>query len=487
MRWKKGAPGLEVLSLDFKGRVDESSTPFKLRLRNVTLAMHGLYRCQVKTDLSLNEFVENPDPKLVSVIARVACSHDSWRLSANASDCRETLKLDCRHMFPKPSPSCGIFDARRDKLITALLLDITHEPPQQQSPGVAKPQLPQTYRIRYSNSIKLNEPSSQFGYLREFGNALEFRCDLSVPHTSWKLTLAKRLFDFRDSCDESPLEFVEALRATYTQMASSVIRTQQPSAAGAEAADFEMLASRLKYELLSADDRQSVVAATPAAATQSASFKKLVASSARASPAEQQASDEAGLGCFRKPKTHSRVRLSCESENSKLVGAQFLECQPDGKWAFLEKLNPACKDCRRKWRRVTTSRDGELVESAENEVGGDLSSDPLVVAPTLASAGNETRLLNANGRQTLPRLDPHWKNVARLLPTCVTVKKRVPAASNKLQNAGQSKQPRREGAFGGVAEDAAVASSGQTQKSVILKSVAQTLLASLLLTILLSL
>lgn len=271
-----------MLAYAFKGHVDPSSKYSHLILHNVTIEMHGRYRCSMKTDLNQHEH----EHQLV-VISQAACRLDDWRVRSEPQQCRESFKLDCRHMFPRPVPSCGLWNSQTDRFIRALSLDISeengplkhnsstnyHYDLQQQHHTNNKQasqvvQNYETYRIRYRDKFELlssrvsnnngnhseqqlsgshsssiirnmNEipipvgASSAIGRpdqadLLQLAGHLVFKCDIVIPDTSWRLSLSHKMFDYRDACMSNPLETIDWLRQNYSQS----IRARLQEAAG---------------------------------------------------------------------------------------------------------------------------------------------------------------------------------------------------------------------------------------------------------------
>lgn len=324
-----------MLSRTFKGHVDASSQSSHITINNATIDMHGRYKCTVKTDLNTHD----TDHDLI-VISQSSCKPADWRISSEPGECRESLRLDCRHLFPRPVPSCGLWNGQLDKFIRSVSVDIGEEPNGRTfsvgyadkfqlvpaaTPGggqqpVDKAKLANQSSISETTSAKskpagspvrlattnshLDEPFEQAG-------GLVFKCDILVPDTSWRLSLNHKMFDYQDGCHESPLDAVERFRQSFSQQTSARFRAamgqhkpkgfqNQQQHQQHEQADFELLAGAgLGYELLPAPNQK-----------------------------------QPDFNCWRRPKLGSLAKLSCEGRHTKLVGASLMECRPDG-WTLL--------------------------------------------------------------------------------------------------------------------------------------------------------
>lgn len=266
--------------------------------------MHGKYKCSVKTDLGSREM----EQELV-VISQSNCKLDDWRVISQANECRETFKFDCKNMFPKPVASCGLWNGKLDKFIRSVMVDISEEPNKQ------------TFRIKYSGKFELppysgngtiNHDNNNHGSnssfdddLLQFAGHLMFKCDIIVPETSWKSSLTYRMFDYNEGCLHDPLDTIERMRNNYSHYATT--RMQQAGYfASKDLDDFEMLTSNLKYELLSP---------APGKALQ--------------------------VDCWHKPRVGSFAKISCanKANQARLVGANLLECRPEGWVPITENLS----------------------------------------------------------------------------------------------------------------------------------------------------
>jgi len=416
LRWRKGKAGLEVLSFTFKGHIDPSSKHSHLTIHNVSIEMHGKYKCSVKTDLGAHEAEQD-----LIVISQTSCKLNDWRVTSLPSECKEMFRFDCKNMFPKPVPSCGLWNGKLDKFIRSVMVDISEE------------ENKQTYRIRYADKFDLgsndntnlmirgashraNNSVSQSDLL-QFAGHLIFKCDISVPETSWRLSLVHKMFDYDDGCHQDPLEAVERMRSNYSNYATAKMR-QAGYLSDRQPDEFEMLASNLKYELIG-----------PNSATSSGDA-------------------QVQLNCWRKPRLGSLARLSCATRSSqaRLVGANLLECGPTGWVPLLEQAGGQFL------RQAGGARLGPpppQAESglssndlAENQLSAGGNSTEVEVIPSaegVASSGaqfEEDR--QAGERATLtkplePALTP--SQLAALLPTCVSTRRQHPAntiTSNRL-------------------------------------------------------
>lgn len=310
--------------------------------------MHGKYKCSVKTDLGSHESEQD-----LIVISQSNCKLNDWRIKSEPNDCRESFKLDCKNMFPKPVPSCGLWNGKSDKFIRSVSVDISEEQPNGlitsgsnlSTTNRQPPQRQQTYRIRYLDKFEFNKtrptlegsspgqeanksieaqrgtnmvyglmPAANSDLLQYAGHLI-FKCDIVVPDTSWKLSLSHRMFDFNDGCYLDPLETVEKIRQNYTQ--SVTARMQKAGYSMEKQQDeMEMLSSQLTYELL------------PPLSTNGRYSRQL----------ESSRHDRIDLNCWQKPKFGTIAKLSCTNESGinkpKFTGANLLECRSNG-WVLL--------------------------------------------------------------------------------------------------------------------------------------------------------
>lgn len=318
-----------MLSYTFKGHLDPSSKHSHITVHNVTIDMHGKYKCSVKTDLGTHEAEQD-----LVVISQSNCKLNDWRVTSQPTSCREMFRLDCRNMFPKPVPSCGLWNGKSDKFIRSVTVDISEEPNKQ------------TYRVRYSDSFELQPQNDRVithqtkqtnqinSDLIQYAGHLTFKCDIIVPETSWRLSLIHRMFDYDDGCLQDPLETIERVRLNYSHYATS--RMQQAGYLMDKQVDeIEMLASGLKYELL---------------------------------PANMSRTSKIELNCWRKPRLGTLARLSCltKANQVKLVGANLLECQRSG-WVPISEASLK-KSQTARGRRPTPRSSRKVVEGSSGIV-----------------------------------------------------------------------------------------------------------------------
>lgn len=414
---------MKVLSYTFKGHIDNSSTKHHLIVHNATIEMHGKYKCSIRTDLGSDE-----NEQSVVVITQPACRLSDWRIRSDPSQCRETLLLDCRNMFPRPAPSCGLWNGKLERFVMGLSVDISEEdgaslstssPSSSTSAAAAKRQ--QTFRVRYVQQFDLlpwpqqqqqqspgsarlsgaaanasqqqqQQQSSKSpispAYLLQFAGHLWFKCDIAVPETSWRLSLAHKLFDYSDACLQDPLEAIASWRHSYVQQLQQQQATnsissklQEHNVAGpvllpGQPEDFELTAANLRYELLPAG------------------------SDKRGARVE--------LSCWRKPRIGTLAKLSCQnkfqpelpsrvagaglSAQVRLRGASLLQCGESG-WfpvrssASLSRLTANSRPLgavagggdvkirAKKQRSPMQSGAANTSQAAEDDDGGDRGDD----------------------------------------------------------------------------------------------------------------
>lgn len=349
LRWRKHKPGLEVLSYTFKGHIDHNSTHSRLLIRNVTIEMHGQYKCSVRTDLGAHE-----SERQLVVVSPGQCKASDWRVTSDQAGCSELIRLDCRQLFPRPVSSCGLWDAKLDKFIQSVALDISEDPPawalaepsSSSSPSGARGQNhfngTKTYRIKYADRFELLLPDGRVNPQRQellqYAGHLIFKCDILIPDTSWRMSLAHKMFDFSDGCNQAPLEAVERMRARVGQRALLQLQ-QMYSKSRHQFDEIEMPATNLRFELLpaaaehqvasqQADSKYQLVAGGPPGGQLNRSTRKSLA-------VAQQGVKPMALNCWQRPRYGARVRLSCAQPADKrqvvrLSGASQLECRPSG-------------------------------------------------------------------------------------------------------------------------------------------------------------
>lgn len=415
--------------------------------------MHGKYACSIKTDLGIHEMEQD-----LTVISQTSCKLNDWRVTSHPGQCRETFKFDCRNMFPKPVPSCGLWNSKLDKFIRSITVDISEEPNKQ------------TYRIKYSDKFELpnqptmnrkqqklinNDNNNNVGLkstlnsdLLQYAGHLMFKCDIIVPETSWKLSIIHQMFDYNDGCYQNPLETIERMRQNYSYYAASKMQ-QAGYMMDKPLDDYEMLASQLKYEILPGNYSTINSIAT----TTSKSF----------SP------QKVDLNCWQKPVVGSLARLSCATQSShvKLMGTNLLECQPTGWVPLMESanVNNAKKySNRRKTPRfsrqdsssnrystgnldLVNSNNNNNNDSFENDSSNDLEESANVIQTTInikeqsksiaipheTSTTEEVLVFeDSQSVSTLSALQQQQQGpnnltpaqLAALLPTCVSTKRR---------------------------------------------------------------
>lgn len=399
--------------------------------------MHGKYTCSIKTDLGIHEMEQN-----LIVISQTSCKLNDWRVTSQPGQCRETFRFDCRNMFPKPVPSCGLWNSKFDKFIRSITVDISEEPNKQ------------AYRIKYSDKFELakQELNNSIGSnsmvnsdLLQYAGHLMFKCDIIVPDTSWKLSIMHRMFDYNDGCYQNPLETIEKIRHNYSYYAASKIQ-QAGYLMDKQLDEFEMLASQLKYEILPGNYSHRSNSITTS--------KSLTSLSSRVE-----------LNCWQKPVVGSLARLSCAAQPShvKLMGTNLLECQPTGWVPLLESHSNNAKkhSSRRKPPRfsrqdvrsnnsinsqtgdsdLVNNNKGNLVDDDASNNSKDLEESLNVVDPikeqskiAIPSTANEEVVVFEDNQPsiTLSALQQQQQGptnlspiqLAALLPTCVSTKRR---------------------------------------------------------------
>lgn len=461
LRWRKNKLGLEVLSYTFKGHIDPGSKHSHLTIYNVTTDMHGRYKCSVRTDLGSHEI----DHDLV-IISQSNCRLNDWHITSDPAECRETLRLDCRGMFPRPVLSCGLWNGKLDKFIRSVVVDISEEPNKD------------SYRVRYSAIFDLRQQSGNKSSivhsdsLLQYAGHLIFKCDIIVPETSWRLSLTHKLFNYTDACYQDPLETIERMRHSYSQYAASRMQQAGLMAADRRLEDFDILSSSLKYELIPSKS----------------------ATSSRKSSKQQQQQIE--VNCWQKPKIGTFARLSCANRNAdqyqyqhlyqhhqpyqhqlpqrppELIGANLLECRRNG-WVPVidaDSESKFLKGVQRKrlnGRRVDQQQQSnmDLKLTTGNAAAMDDTDDPTEdnVLPTIRSnhldaetdatttATPDTDFVNipTTKQYSITQIDYYRQSpdisygetndqqltpsqMASLLPTCISVKPRTSQQATRL-------------------------------------------------------
>lgn len=375
--------------------------------------MHGKYKCLVKTDLGLFEVEQD-----LIVISQSNCKLNDWRVISQPSKCSELFRLDCKNMFPKPVSSCGLWNAKLDKFIRAVPVDIVEEANKS------------TYRISYIDRYELRlpngEPNPRFVELLQYAGHLIFKCDILVPDTSWKLSLVHRMFDFNDGCNQDPSETIDRMRANFSNYATS--RMQQAGfLLDRQLDEVEMLGSNLRYELFAPNGSELANQIWPS-------------------------SHKVQLNCWQKPRIGSLAKLSCVSrtkqQHFKLIGANLLECQSTG-WVPIAQTNldlrglasqVTSSSVSKRFGKKATNNLDQLQDSTSisSQFSNDLEEDSSTeqpgyeVAPTTASS-NEVEfipttqdILRYDGSSSTSQVlsSPQSREVASVLPTCVSTSRR---------------------------------------------------------------
>ena len=362
-----------MLSYTFKGHIDPTSVHSHLIIHNATIDMHGKYRCSIKTDLGTHESEHD-----LVVISHGQCRFKDWRVASERLECREVFRLDCRQMFPRPVPSCGLWNDKLDKFIRSVTVDISEEMPPpvatggQMGPQVVPPLVAQTYRVKYSDKFELTLPNGSVNPvhadLLQYAGHLIFKCDIVVPDTSWKLSMSHKMFDFADGCNSDPLETIERMRVNFSQLTRMRLHKHYHER---PLDDIEMLTSNLKYEILpppptaavrftnknanNSDTRAAAAAAEasyklvqPANSSGTSTSSKQLFGNKNANKSEQPMSlvtTGANLNCWQRPRVGSIAKLSCvppastnnQRNQVKLSGTNLLQCRPTGHWV---PINP---------------------------------------------------------------------------------------------------------------------------------------------------
>lgn len=336
--------------------------------------MHGKYTCYIKTDLGVHEMEQD-----LIVISQTSCKLNDWRVTSQPGQCRETFKFDCRNMFPKPVPSCGLWNSKFDKFIRSITVDISEEPNKQ------------TYRIKYSDKFELTKQQQQVtsisnsssraakstmvlnSDLLQYAGHLMFKCDIIIPETSWKLSIMHRMFDYNDGCYQNPLETIERMRHNYSYYAASKLQ-QAGYLMDRQLDDFGMLASQLKYEILPGNYSHYLNTITSNTKSLSTSLSSPLSTS--------QLSPKVELNCWQKPVIGSIARLSCATQLSqvKLMGTNLLQCQPTGWVPILESSIPPLSTAKKHSSRHKSPRfsrqEGAKLSNNGNQTGNlDLASN----------------------------------------------------------------------------------------------------------------
>lgn len=431
-----------MLSYTFRGHIDRNSTINHVIMHNVTIDMHGRYKCSVKTDLGTHAGEQD-----LIIISSPHCKYNDWRIHSEQPRCRESFRFDCRQMFPRPVPSCGLWDDKLNKFIRSVAIDISEEIPtasasihsnaishqQQSSSSSSHSLLPQlnanenniesfpmtgagqtlgqqhptttitqkpreTYRIRYLEKFTLKFSNGSTNPLLvdllKYAGHLVFKCDISVPETSWKISISHKMFDYQDGCNQDPLEAIERMRLNFSHYATQRMQLKQNN--NNQLDDIEMLTTSLRYEIIppsyfnsndDADDvrknnlvGKSIQTSNPSSGvgglhshshhnsthgynylshqkqslnnnnnnnkTTTTPQQKVTTTTATGSFNSIPFDSQTDLNCWQRPRIGSFARLSCDSSNRnrnhiKLIGVNLLECRPNGWFPVKSSINNA--------------------------------------------------------------------------------------------------------------------------------------------------
>ncbi|XP_053206068.1 uncharacterized protein LOC128390379 [Panonychus citri] len=163
----------------FKNAVDLiKSSSSSIHVRNATISMHGNYTCKVKSQISCSSQSAN------LIVINDACKESDWSTRSDMIHCLERIDLQCTGMFPKPSPSCGVYEQNSGRYITAEPITILRK----QSDG--------TYDLSMSHRYSAEDYSERKG-------SFLFRCMLTIIGTTWSRVINSKLFSRRD-CPDPP-------------------------------------------------------------------------------------------------------------------------------------------------------------------------------------------------------------------------------------------------------------------------------------------
>lgn len=389
--------------------------------------MHGKYKCSIKTDLGSYESLDEN----IIIISQQQCKLSDWRIVSDASRCQEVFKLDCRNMFPKPEPSCGLWNGKLEKFIQSVMVDISLDEATSNK----------TYRIKYNDKFELlnsidggGSAAAASNYLLQYAGHLYFKCDISVPETSWRLNLQHKMFNFNDGCIQDPLETIERMRFNYSQYAT--LRMQQDGYLVAQSDNIvaitDQAANKLSAKSKHHHDHQH---RHDFEMLPGANLKYQLVNSAGWSKAVE-------LNCWRKPRHGTLAHLSCSQkghQGTKLIGANYLECR-DNQWHLAQRVEFIDGKSASK-----QPRSGRKVESNEDQSSQDVdaaSSEPVQYQgnsndlATVAANGDEASARNRNEVEFIPinqqqhQQTPSAQYMASILPSCVS--SRRPQVSNRL-------------------------------------------------------
>ncbi|XP_074597707.1 uncharacterized protein LOC141852567 [Brevipalpus obovatus] len=159
-----------VISGVFKEQVDETkSSPSFVLIQRANVHMHGNYTCKVKSEISCSDM----DTKLT--IINDACKESDWTMYSDMVHCLEVIRLECIGMFPKPIPSCGVFEKNSGQFLKA-------------EPFSSIDRLENgSYHLYMSHKYSADE------YRKKIGD-FYFKCTFTILGTSWTRTINSHLF-----------------------------------------------------------------------------------------------------------------------------------------------------------------------------------------------------------------------------------------------------------------------------------------------------
>ncbi|XP_077523405.1 uncharacterized protein LOC144134348 [Amblyomma americanum] len=186
--WRKGRRPLARNLFD--KRVDLSNrSPSFITILSADMAMQGNYTCRVETDAgaSENDFFLTVIVVPLRPYAADSCKEGSWTTFSDRVSCTEAVELDCRGMFPKPSPACDVYNDQTGVYLNTMPFD---------SVRVAANS---TYDVRLQRVFQVRDWLSY--------RNLTFRCHVIVLGTDWRTGISHKLFGDA-GCSPEPPEIV---------------------------------------------------------------------------------------------------------------------------------------------------------------------------------------------------------------------------------------------------------------------------------------
>ncbi|XP_055925635.1 uncharacterized protein LOC129957369 isoform X1 [Argiope bruennichi] len=186
VEWEKDGTLVYLWTLDeppvakdvLEGHADLSvSSPSTLTINSVNMHMQGTYICRVRTNgkTSQNDF-------FLMVIVD-ACQEGAWKTHTDMISCTETVSMHCIGIFPKPSPTCGVYADKSGRFLNSVPFDSVNK--------LANG----TFEVSFNRKFEIKEWINH--------TDISFRCHMMFLGTPWRRGIVHKMFG-ESGCKEDP-------------------------------------------------------------------------------------------------------------------------------------------------------------------------------------------------------------------------------------------------------------------------------------------